>query len=910
MKYVNGRNLFNNGPSKEIPCILGAGKPTTATEGAVGCLYMDTDTGALYKCTKAENGVYTWTQEAGLYYTPVVTQPSDTTMQIAFRPSVSGAPIPNPVVIQLPTGSSDSGENVAIEPAEDDIPCVYFYTGGQGMPFAKSEGKRQVTMEYASATYNAQWYVTAKVQGSSSAGNPNYKKRNWTIEFYTDSTYEGKKKLRFKGWPAMSKFVLKAGWVIPGHLRNVGAAKIWGQIMRSRPDYDALPEELRNSANQGATDGFHVRVFIDGQYWGIYDWIVPKDQLFGQDKDNPAHSILNSELNNQPTCAFATTNPTISGNWSEELLDDITADTEASMENWIKFVAGSTDDEFVANAESYFDVQSVIDAICFDRIILTVDNMCRNQIVFKYDAKWYMGKWDLDAILGLPPVAGQAWFAYNTAYQEGYVAYKDFGITNMLYKRTESLFMDRFKARYWELRKGPLSENNLVRVFGQLSDRLRSIDGLLAEENASTTGNGEFTGMPNVDKDTIQQVREFVVKRCAYMDDVVTNMTPGIPATGITLSASALTFNSTEPQTLTATVEPADSTDPVVWQSSDASIATVISGVVTPVSDGNATITATAGTVSAACAVAVALPTVSCTGITLSDSNVDFSHLSAHTLVATVTPDGCTDPVVWESSNDGVATVSGGVVTAVDNGSCIITAKCGEFTATCAVTVDVVNVLSGVTWEIGDINGVTGATIQTTEKYLSSEFPVSDCAGDRIRCTADGADGKEQKILYYDADGGFISGSYVSSATLHSDVPDTAVTARAVVHLSAISYNIVQIPITGDTEFGSAADALTGQYYNPDTGAVGTSAVLNARMIPATGGMYYWLVNIQSCAFFDDTNSYIGGAGYSADSQRECIAPVGAAYIGVNYLVKNSTIAAVKTMSGPSFTIGHATPGV
>ena len=500
-----------------------------------------------------------------------------------------------------------SGQNVPqMEPVEDDIPCVYLYTGGAGMPFTKDEGERQVRMVYESRTQSEEYYLTAKVQGSSSASNPNYKKRNWTFKFYTDSTYEKKLKLVFKGWPAMNKFVLKAGWVIPGHLRNVGAAKVWGQIMRTRADFDSLPEELRKSPNLGATDGFHVRVFIDGQYWGIYDWIVAKDQLFGQDKDNPQHSILNSELNNQPTCAFATTTPTISGNWAEELLDNMTADTKTSMEDWIKFVAGATDEEFVANAENYFDVQSVIDAICFDRIMLTVDNMCRNQIVFKYDKKWYMGKWDLDAILGLPPVAGQAWYPYNTAYQEGYVAHKDYGIINMLYKRTEELFMERFKARYWELRNGPLSENNLNRTFGKLSDRLRSIEGLLAEENASTTGNGQFTGMPNVGQDTIQQIREFVVKRCAYMDFVVGNMILPIPCTGITLDKSMLAFTGAGTQALTATVTPENATDAVLWSSDNTGVASVSNvGVVTAVSNGTAIITATCGAYSAICSVSV-----------------------------------------------------------------------------------------------------------------------------------------------------------------------------------------------------------------------------------------------------------------------------------------------------------------
>lgn len=38
----------------------GKGKPTTATVGIPGVLYMDEDTEELYKCTAAEDGVFTW----------------------------------------------------------------------------------------------------------------------------------------------------------------------------------------------------------------------------------------------------------------------------------------------------------------------------------------------------------------------------------------------------------------------------------------------------------------------------------------------------------------------------------------------------------------------------------------------------------------------------------------------------------------------------------------------------------------------------------------------------------------------------------------------------------------------------------------------------------------------------------
>ena len=50
---------------------------------------------------------------SGLYYTPVVTQPTSDTVKFEFRPSVTGAPIPNPVTVELPGGdSSQNGNNV------------------------------------------------------------------------------------------------------------------------------------------------------------------------------------------------------------------------------------------------------------------------------------------------------------------------------------------------------------------------------------------------------------------------------------------------------------------------------------------------------------------------------------------------------------------------------------------------------------------------------------------------------------------------------------------------------------------------------------------------------------------------------------------------------------------------------
>lgn len=59
MNYVESLNLFGT-EAKEIPCTKGKGAPTNATKGAVGCLYMDTNTGDIYRCTALSGTSCIW----------------------------------------------------------------------------------------------------------------------------------------------------------------------------------------------------------------------------------------------------------------------------------------------------------------------------------------------------------------------------------------------------------------------------------------------------------------------------------------------------------------------------------------------------------------------------------------------------------------------------------------------------------------------------------------------------------------------------------------------------------------------------------------------------------------------------------------------------------------------------------
>ncbi|MBR3441394.1 MAG: Ig-like domain-containing protein [Bacteroidales bacterium] len=83
-------------------------------------------------------------------------------------------------------------------------------------------------------------------------------------------------------------------------------------------------------------------------------------------------------------------------------------------------------------------------------------------------------------------------------------------------------------------------------------------------------------------------------------------------------------------------------------------------------------------------------PSVSVTSISLSKTDITLVEGGEETIVATVKPDNASDKsVVWESSDVKVASVSNeGKVSAIAEGTVIITAKSGNISATCKVKVD------------------------------------------------------------------------------------------------------------------------------------------------------------------------------------------------------------------------------
>ena len=402
------------------------------------------------------------------------------------------------------------------EPNDGDIPVVSI----EGELYAtKAEGKSNIKITYKSATESFSDYATAKVQGDSSA---TYPKKNYTITLFTDSARKSKSKRLFKDWDKpRNKFVLKANWIDHSHARNIVNARLWTQMVKSREDYATLPLVLRES--NLAIDGFPVKIYHNGVYYGLYTWNLPKDAMYGLDSDEDTNCIMQTEGGAINDTSMIFRQPTMNDRWRDELHDDMPSVIADSWTNVLSFVSTSTDAQFIAGIDSKIDLKSLIDAHIFIRAICGIDLLAKNQTFFTYDAvQWYAGMYDLDSTWGMPGIERNEeinWRPYNNVFQDGYNGYIQLHETNYLHDRIWGLFQSDVIARYQELRSSVLSAGNIIGEFDKFTSQIPPY--LYAEDYAETTANGDFTAIPGKTDNNILQIRDFVMKRLEYVDGTI-----------------------------------------------------------------------------------------------------------------------------------------------------------------------------------------------------------------------------------------------------------------------------------------------------------------------------------------------------------------------------------------------------
>lgn len=194
----------------------------------------------------------------------------------------------------------------------------------------------------------------------------------------------------------------------------------------------------------------------------------------------------------------------------------------------------------------------------------------------------------------------------------------------------------------------------------------------------------------------------------------------------ISLNNNKLSLTEGDKSMLTVTYNPKNTTvsKAVSWTSSNTKVATVKNGTVLAKGAGTATITAMVNGKKATCVVTVKKKEIPLQSISLNNTSLKLEKGHTDTLKVTYSPSNTTDnkDITWTSSDETIATVKNGVVTAVSDGTATITAAVGKKSASCKIKVYTPVPLESITLSEQNLNW--DITLQDETTLIVTYDPV------------------------------------------------------------------------------------------------------------------------------------------------------------------------------------------
>lgn len=185
--------------------------------------------------------------------------------------------------------------------------------------------------------------------------------------------------------------------------------------------------------------------------------------------------------------------------------------------------------------------------------------------------------------------------------------------------------------------------------------------------------------------------------------------------------------------------------------------------------------------------------------ITLNKTSLELAVNQQETLSVSYLPDNATSPtIIWKSSNEEVATVSNGEVTALAAGQTVITARCGECTASCNVDVHVVEAES-ITLDIESRELTEDESFILNATVLPENMTYKD-----VVWTADVSDIVDIKDFDANKADNILSATITALKAGHVTITATAGSLSA---MCSVTVNTKEVPV---------ADPKIGDYFYSD----------------------------------------------------------------------------------------------
>lgn len=363
---------------------------------------------------------------------------------------------------------------------------------------------------------------SVKIQGNTSVSFP---KKNYTLKFNTPVVLH-------ENWGAHTKYVIKSNFNDASQIRNLLAAKTWGNIIKSR-----LPETLENinlgddiltdkdgntiigssdrvmaiGKNYGAIDGYPITLFINGNFHGIYNLCIPKDDWMA-DMSHSTEAIVSADQDfAQSQAQFFKGTPDFNGDFEIKWTKNDEDWVKPSIINAVNAVKADydSDEAYYNNINEYIDVDSAIDYFIFCALLDNTDGVGKNYLLDTFDKKrWYFTAYDMDNVIGI----FKTWNGTALSWRD-YSGFYFYAERHRMFEVILKHMKDRLIKRYKFLRNNALS-------FATLYNLTMDLYGSIPQY----AFNAEFARWPlepTTSIRTADQIIFWLDKRLQFLDDEI-----------------------------------------------------------------------------------------------------------------------------------------------------------------------------------------------------------------------------------------------------------------------------------------------------------------------------------------------------------------------------------------------------
>ena len=208
-------------------------------------------------------------------------------------------------------------------------------------------------------------------------------------------------------------------------------------------------------------------------------------------------------------------------------IDDVCPTDYTLIRNAVRFVATSSNSDYVSQVGEYFDFPVLVDYYLFITVVFGIDNACNNMVFGCYDSatdkKLTLAVWDMDATVGQHFADMDGYYHADVIQPENEVE----DVPRDMCSLSSNRFFTRLKAipefnrqvmqRYWELRQTVLRPDSLVDRYTAIYRRLDAC-GALDRETVRWSDTGDISHRMLDFPGEFDYLCDWLIRRIAYLD--------------------------------------------------------------------------------------------------------------------------------------------------------------------------------------------------------------------------------------------------------------------------------------------------------------------------------------------------------------------------------------------------------